>query len=228
QLINLSKSPSETDADPELEALISKTSTFQKEFQKTLADGRDKLLEMNSFRPKVAERIVEQIQTQDRDKSLEIYLTDVFRHFNVEMEDLASRTYFLHPTSVISEAFPSIPREGISVTFDRNHALRREDISFLSWDHPMVTDCIDMVLSSGTGSASFGILRNTNSPGLLLELLFVLETSKNQGVYLDRFLPDTPLRIVVDLNGNEVTDMYSFETFDKKLIPGKIEPLLDN
>ena len=228
QLINLSKSPSVTDADPELEALISKTSTFQKEFQKTLADGRDKLLEMNSFRPKVAERIVEQIQTQDRDKSLEIYLTDVFRHFNVEMEDLASRTYFLHPTSVISEAFPSIPREGISVTFDRNHALSREDISFLSWDHPMVTDCIDMVLSSGTGSASFGILRNTNSPGLLLELLFVLETSKNQGVYLDRFLPDTPLRIVVDLNGNEVTDMYSIETFDKKLIPGKIEPLLDN
>lgn len=228
RLLNISMSISPTDANQELEALIAETSLFQKELKKSLADGRDKLLEMNSFRPRIANKIVEQIQVEDRDKSLEVYFTKVFNHFNVEMEDLASRTYFLHPASVTTEAFPSIPREGISVTFDRNRALSREDISFLSWDHPMTTGCIDMVLSSGTGSASFGILRGANKPGLLLELIFVLETTKQQGVCIDRFLPNTPLRIVVDHNGNEVTDMYSTETFDKKLTPGQIEPLLEN
>lgn len=228
RLLNLTNSPSITEADPVLEALISETAIFQKELQKSLADGRDKLIEMNSFRPKIAAKIIAQIQKEDNDKSLEVYLTKVFRHFKMEMEDLASRTYFLHPASVITEAFPSIPREGIGVTFDRNHALSREDLSFLSWDHPITTECVDIVLSSDTGSASFGILRATKQPGLLLELLFVLETSRKQGVYVDRFLPNTPIRIVVDLSGRDVTDMYSSETIDKNLTPGQIDSLLDN
>lgn len=228
RLLNLTNSSSITEADSELDALISDSISFQNKLQARLADGRDKLLEMNSFRPKIASKIVAQIRKEDNDRNLEIYLTKVFRHFKVEMEDLAFRTYFLHPTSVITEAFPSIPREGIGVTFDRSYALSREDLSFLSWDHPITTECIDMVLSAGTGSASFGILRGTNEPGLLLELLFVLETSRKQGVYVDRFLPNTPIRIVVNLSGKDVTDKYSTETFDKQLITGQIDPLLDN
>jgi ATP-dependent helicase HepA len=92
----------------------------------------------------------------------------------------------------------------------------------------MTTGAIDMVLSSGTGSASFGVLRGSDSPGLLLELLFILETSGGQSMHVDRFLPKTPLRIVVDHAGKEVTDQFSAELFDKKLIPGKIDSLLDN
>ena len=228
RLLNVSKSRSYEEACPELEALISETSIFRKKLQASLADGRDRLLEMNSFRPAVAKKLVEQIQAADCDMSLEMYLTNVFDHFDVEMEDLAPRTYFLQPASEATEVFPSIPRKGISVTFDRKRALSREDISFLSWDHPMTTGSIDMVLSSGTGSASFGVLRGTNGPGLLLEILFVLETTSEQSIYVDRFLPNTPLRIVVDHTGKEVTDRYSVETFDKKLIPGSIDPLLDN
>jgi len=56
----------------------------------------------------------------------------------------------------------------------------------------------------------------------------VLETSKEQSIYVDRFLPNTPLRIVVDHAGKDVTDKYSVETFDKKLTPGQIDHLLDN
>ena len=228
RLRNLSQSHSETDQNTELEALITETSTFQKELKIRLADGKDRLLEINSFRPKTAKKLVEQIQSEDRDRSLEKYLTKTFNHFDIEMEDLAARTYFLQPASTITEVFPSIPREGISVTFDRKHALSREDISFLSWDHPMTTGAIDMVLSSGTGSASFGVLQGAESPGILLELLFVLETSKGKDIYVDRFLPNTPLRVVVDHAGNEVTEKYSVETFNKKLLPGKIDSLLDN
>lgn len=215
-------------AETELEALIAETSSFQKELQKRLADGRDRLLEMNSFRPEIAKKLVEQIQAEDSDQSLEGYFTKVFEHFNVEMEDLAPQTYFLHPASIMTEVFPSIPREGIRVTFDRKRALIREDFSFLTWDHPITTGAIDMVLSSGTGSASYGVLRGADSPGLLLEVLFVLEPSREQGIYVDRFLPNTPIRVVVDHTGKEVSDLYSLETFDKKLIPGQIAPLLEN
>jgi ATP-dependent helicase HepA len=228
RLLILFKSYSFTNVNKELEALISETAMFQKELQKNLADGRDRLLEMNSFRPKIAEKLVDQIKKEDCDKSLENYFTKVFNHFDIEMEDIASRTYFLHPVSEITEVFPSIPPEGTCVTFDRKRALSREDISFLTWDHPMTIGSIDMVLSSGTGSASFGVLRGTSSPGLLLELIFVLETSSDLSIYVDRFLPNTPIRIVVDHNGNNVTHSYSVELFDKKLIPGQIDALLDN
>ena len=228
RLQNLFRSHSFSGLNTELEALISETSHLKIELQASLAEGRNRLVEMNSFRPLVAKQVVDQIQAEDTDNSLENYMTKVFGHFDVEMEDLAARTYFLQPASVIAQSFPSIPSEGIPVTFDRKRALSREDIGFLTWDHPMATGSIDMVLSSGTGSASFGIIRGTNSPGILLEFLFVLETTSEQSIYVDRFLPNTPLRIVVDHTGKEVTDTYSVEIFDKKLAPGSIEPLLDN
>jgi len=228
RLLTISGSVSSSDSCPELETLIAETSIFRKELQKRLADGRDRLLEMNSYRPAIAAKLVEQIQAEDSDRSLENYFMRVFHHFDVEVEDLAARTYFLQPASEITGVFPSIPPEGIGVTFDRKRALSREDMSFLSWDHPMTTASIDMVLSSGTGSASFGVLRGFNRPGMLLEILFVLETTGEQSIYVDRFLPNTPLRIVVDHTGKDVTDSYSVETFDKKVTAGSIDPLLDN
>lgn len=228
QLLEIAKSPSGANADTKLDALITATSTFQKELKKSLADGRDRLLEMNSFRPKQAEKLIQQIRKEDHDTSLEKYLTKVFIHFGVDMEDLSARTYFLQPGSVIAGVFPAIPRQGVWATFNRKRALSREDINFLSWDHPITTDALDMVLSSETGNASFGLLKGTGSPGLLLELLFVLETSSGQNLGIDRFMPNTPIRIVIDHTGKDVTDKYAVEMLDKKLIRGQIAPLLDN
>lgn len=228
RLLNISSNQSFEDANGELETLILETSDFQKSLKKKLAAGRDRLLEMNSFRPKVAKELIEQIQNEDNVPTLERYLTKVFNQFDVEIEDLAPRTYLLHPASAAAEVFPSIPREGICVTFDRKRALSRDDVSFLSWDHPMVTGAIDMVLSSPTGSACFGVIRGTGSPALLLELLFVLETAGKQNTYVDRFLPNTPLRIVVDHTGKKVTDAYPVEMLNKMLKPSNIDALLEN
>jgi ATP-dependent helicase HepA len=216
------------DISTKLAALITDTAAYQKELKQTLANGRDRLLEMNSFRPLVAEQLIEKIKAADQDLGLEIYMTKVFEHFGIEMEDLAPRTYLLHPAQTNREAFPSIPDEGISVTFDRKRALSREDVSFISWDHPMVTGALDMVLSLGTGGASFGVLRGTDGTGILLEVTFVLETAGRKGIYVDRFLPSTPLRVVVNHSGDEVTEDYPLDLFNKQLIPGQIDSLIEN
>ena len=227
-LLSICLSPLSGDAYSALNALIKDTADFQKQLRKNLSEGRDKLLEMNSFRPEIAKDLIDQIEAEDQNPALEKYLSKVFCHFDMEMEDLSPRTYYLHPASQSTEAFPSIPREGLSVTFLRQQALIREDISFLTWDHPISTSAMDMVLSSGTGSASFGIIKGANSPGFVMELLFVLETAGAQNTSVDRFLPNTPLRIVVDHQGNEVTDSYSVESLNKKLQSGKIDALLEN
>lgn len=228
RLVDMALAASSTDISTKLDALITDTAAYQKELKQVLAHGRDKLLEMNSFRPSVAEKLVEKIKAADQDLGLELYMTQIFEHFGIEMEDLAPRTYLLHPAKANREAFPSIPDDGISVTFDRKRALSREDISFISWDHPMVTGALDMVLSLGTGGASFGVLRGTDETGILLEVTFVLETAGRKGVHVDRFLPSTPLRVVVNHSSEEVTGDYPVDLFNKQLIPGQIDDLIEN
>ncbi|MCB0855747.1 MAG: RNA polymerase-binding ATPase, partial [Bacteroidetes bacterium] len=228
QLLEVSLSASSPNHTEELKSLITNTATFQKELRTILADGRDRLLEMNSFRPEVANKLVEQIKKEDRDNSLETYLNYVFEHFGIEIEDLAPRTYLLHPNANNIDAFPTIPEEGISITFDRKRALSREDVSFISWDHPMATETIDMIVSSGTGNASFGILKSSGAPAILLEALFVLETVGGQNLHVDRFFPKKPLRVVIDHTLDEVTDLYPVELLNQHLKPGRIDDLLDN
>lgn len=228
RLIATALAASTTDISTKLESLIADTAAYQKELKQTLADGRDRLLEMNSFRPLVAEQLVKTIKAADQDLGLEMYMIKVFEHFGIEIEDLAPRTYLLHPGHSSKEAFPFIPDEGISVTFDRKRALSREDVSFISWDHPMVTGALDMVLSSGTGGASFGVLRGTAETGILLEVIFVLESADRKGVNVNRFLPSTPLRVVVNHSGEEVTGDYPIELFNKNLLPGKVGDLIQN
>ena len=228
RLVDTALAASLKDISTELNTLITDTVVYHKELKQTLANGRDKLLEMNSFRPMVADKLVEHIKAADLDLGLEMYMTRVFEHFGIEMEDLAPRTYLLHPARTNREAFPSIPDGGISITFDRKRALSREDINFVSWDHPMVTGALDMVLSLGTGAASFGVLRGTGQTGILLEVIFVLETAGKKGINVDRFLPSTPLRVVVDHTGDEVTADYPIELFNKQLRAGKIDDLIEN
>jgi len=228
RLLSTSLKFSFSDTEKQLKSLVSDTAAFQQELKTTLAKGRDRLLEMNSFRPKIAEKLVAQIQAEDLDVSLEIFMIKVFNHFSIEIEDLAPRTYLLHRPPTDSEVFPSIPDAGISITFDRKRALSREEISFISWDHPMITGAIDMMLSLGIGSTSFGVLKGAGSPGLLLELLFVLETAGEQRIYVDRFLPNTPLRVVVDHTGKDVSELYPADELDRQLIPGQIDALIQN
>ena len=212
----------------ELATLIADTAKFRKELRVTLAEGRDRLLEMNSFRPQKANELIEQINKADIDMKLEYFMTRVFENFGIEMEDLAARSYLLRPSRANNEAFPSVPDQGVSVTFDRTKALSREDLSFISWDHPMATGALDMVLSTGTGNASFGILREEGKPAILLEVLFVLEVVGGKSVQVDRFLPNTPLRIVVDHTGEDVTAVYTEQKIDDQIIPGPIDTILEN
>lgn len=218
---------SSPDAPQKLNEFIATTSTFQQKLKLRLAKGRDRLLEMNSFRPKVAEGLIQQIQEEDQEKSLENFMTEVFEQFGIEMEDLAPRTYFLEPVRKTIDAFPDLPDEGVSITFDRGRALSREDMRFLSWDHPMVTGGIDMVLSGGIGNASFGFLRGGRT-GILLEAIFVLEIVGGQQLHVDRFLPQTPIRIVVDHTGEGVEAEFPPSLFNQHLFPAPIDRLLEN
>ncbi len=193
-----------------------------------LSNGKDRLLEKNSFREGEAEELLDLVRELDTDESLEEFLKMIFEHFRVDMEYLAPRSYFLRTRHENSELFSAIPDGGISVTFDRKKALSREDFSFLSWDHPIVTGTIDMILSSGKGAVSYGVLRSDEKSAILLEFMFVVETIGGKSLNVDRFLPSTPIRLVTDHTGRRVTKSYPSADLEQNLVGGDHDEILEN
>jgi ATP-dependent helicase HepA len=83
-------------------------------------------------------------------------------------------------------------------TFDRSRALSREDVGFLSQDHPLVRAAIEAILGMETGNSVFGAWKSDQPGAVFLEVHLVLECVAPPNLHADRFLPATPLRVVVD------------------------------
>ncbi len=208
----------------DLTALIAETRIAREELSVRLEQGRDRLLELNSFRPQVAAGIVQEIQKQDADPTLDPFMVAVFDHFGIHVEELAPRTYQLGSAGVFADSFPGLPLEGMTVTCDRTRALSREDVQFLTWDHPLVTGALDLLLGTDKGNSSFGVWKDGKGTGLYLETIFLLECVAPPALHVDRFLPPAPLRVLVDPQGNDVGNTLDRDTLSRQLRPGDPYP----
>ncbi len=217
-----------TAADEELASLLKSTKAARKEIRRLLELGRDRLLELNSFRPAVAQKVIGEIQELERQPDLENYLLDVFDHFGVHIEELAPHTWQLNPQGIITDSFPAMPAEGMIATCDRRRALSREDVAFLTWDHPLVTGAMDLLLGAETGNCAFAVLPAANERAMFLELLFVLETIAAPRLHADRFLPLTPVRIVIGHKLQDATEAFAGNDWEQKLKKGSPFKLIDN
>ena len=192
-----------------LAKLIAETTEQQRVLVDQLAQGRDRLLELNSNRPEVAAGLVESIGEIDGSSDLESLVLDIFDHFGLRIEDFSKRTYFLDGSGVTTESFPGLPKDGLVATFDRAKALSRDDVSLLTADHPIVTGAMDLLLGSEQGNCSFGLWRDNTDKELFIEAIFVVETLAPAHLHADRFLPPTPLRVVVNQTKEEVNLDFS-------------------
>ncbi len=189
---------------PELEALIARTRVARLELERRLEQGRDRLLELNSFRPGLAREVVEAVAALDRDSRLEEFLLRIWDHYGVPVEDQGPRWFKIGADGVFAESFPGLPADGLAVTFDRRTALSREEIAFLTWDHPMVTGALDLLLGSPAGTTGCVAWPTARERDLWVETIHVLECVAPARLHADRFLSATPLCAVVDARGREV------------------------
>ncbi len=212
---------------PALARLIEETVVARRELTERLEQGRDRLLELNSFRPESAARLVKEISLRDADTTLERFMVSVFDHFNIHVEQLSARTYQLGSAGVFADSFPGLPAEGMTVTCDRQKALSREDVQFLTWDHPLVTGALDLLLGSEKGNSSFAKWPDAKAAGIYVETVHVLECIAPPSLHVDRFLPPTPLRVLVDHRGDDVGTTLSTEAVRQHLKNGDAYPLID-
>lgn len=210
-----------------LDRLLDQTRVARSELASRLEQGRDRLLELNSFRAETAARLVEDIRQQDADPVLEQFMVAVFDHFSIHVEELSPRTYQLGSAGVFADSFPGLPRDGLTVTGERRKALSREDVQFLTWDHPLVTGALDLLLGSEQGNSSFAFWPDPRTAGLYLEAIFLLECVAPPALHVDRFLPPTPCRVLVDHRGNDAGATVTTDLLQGRLRKGDAFALLD-
>lgn len=206
--------------DGEWQALIDEARTERERLEAELHTGRDRLLELNSGGAGEGEALVEAILEQDDQFALPIYMETLFDAFGIDSEDHSENALILKPSEKMLDAsFPLGDDEGVTITYDRNQALSREDMQFITWEHPMVQGGMDLVLSGSMGNTAVALIKNKAlKPGtVLLELLYVSEVVAPRSLQLGRYLPPAALRCLLDANGNDLSSRVAFETLNDQL-----------
>ncbi|SMF39732.1 MULTISPECIES: RNA polymerase-associated protein RapA [unclassified Pseudomonas] len=202
------------------DALVADARGERERLEAELHSGRDRLLELNSGGAGEGQALVEAILEQDDQFALPIYMETLFDAFGIDSEDHSENALILKPSEKMLDAsFPLGDDEGVTITYDRAQALSREDMQFLTWEHPMVQGGMDLVLSGSMGNTAVALIKNKAlKPGtVLLELLFVSEVVAPRALQLGRYLPPAALRCLLDTNGNDLASRVAFETLNDQL-----------
>ncbi|MBS4726141.1 RNA polymerase-associated protein RapA [Aeromonas veronii] len=203
-----------------LDALLVKTRELHEPLKARLEQGRDRLLEIHSSGGAAAQQLVDQLAAEDDDTGMISFALKMFDEIGVNQDDRGENALVLTPGDhMLVSSFPGLPQDGMTITFDRNTALSRDDMALLSWDHPMMRGGIDLILGSEIGATSVALLKNKALPigSILLELIFVAESAAHPQLY--RFMPPTPIRLLMDKNGQNLGEKVAFDAFNRQLTP---------
>jgi len=198
--------------------LTEQTRNASKVLLKQFSEGRDRLLELNSCNTERAEQIVDAMHEQEQRRLLSNYMEKIFDQFGVAQEHHTSSSIVLHPGEhMIGHSFPGLPEDGLTATFQRELALSREDFHYLTWEHPMVTGAMDMVINGDFGNTAFCTLKlpPLKAGTILLEAVFTVSCPAPPALQLHRYLPLASIRIVIDGRHNDLSNILTEKHFNQ-------------
>ncbi len=186
------------------------------ELLNNISKGHDALLDINSFNYEESKRIIEEVKAFTQTNNLMEYLVPILDSIGVNYEELNDKSFYLQPSeTMLIPAYPSLNNEGQSFTTDREYALYRDDLGFLSWEHPLTINTIELFTSSQIGNTTL-VTHEGELPGpIVFELIFKLEVITKLGEVATDFLPLTPIRVLIDSQGNDITKKYPKKVIDK-------------
>lgn len=168
-----------------------------------LQNGRDRLLEMNSCRQPQAAQLVDKVVAFEHEHNPKDLLMSATDLLNIHMEPLDSTRFSVIPSDqMLVPLVPGIPNDGCEVTFDRSTATAREDVQFVTWDHPLMQGLTELITTSELGVATVALLPNKALPPgtLFFEAIFTLTVKDTQAKAANAFLTESLLRVVVAKN----------------------------
>lgn len=190
-----------------VDALIAQTYELNNEYKAQLEQGRDKLLELNAAGAGKIEPLLDDIAVQDVSVTLPNFMNRLLDALGVQQDEKDHNSYVLMPTESMVSQIPGLDPEGMEVTYRRDTAASLEHLQFLSWDHPLVHNAMDMVLTDVLGKSSVAFIKDPSLPkgAYYLQANFVLSAQAPRDLQLNRFLPASPITVTVDAKANTTT-----------------------
>lgn len=174
--------------------------------RRRIESGRDRLMEQGALPLEQAEGLIDTIRRDDGDPGFQALVERLFDLCGIVTEPVAPHVFRLAPDHRYSQPLPGFRPSGLTVTTDRAIALTREDLGFLTGDHPLVGGAMDLFLGSGQGNVAFAHWICPGAPAFLLDMVFLLEAPAPPDLVVERFLPPTPIRVAVDHHLKDGTD----------------------
>ncbi|MDO8825327.1 RNA polymerase-associated protein RapA [Methylophaga sp.] len=180
--------------------LLKETQQAEQQLRENLSQGRDRLLTLNSYDESSAKEILMQVEEASSPLELAAFMDDFFDAYGVEQQAHSADSIILQRGDELRSDEIDLPEDGLTATYQRNRALSREDMAFLSWEHPLVLSAMDAVISSDLGNTAFCQLKSNLVPAgsLLLEVAFVMHCPAPKQFNITRFIPESYLRLVID------------------------------
>ena len=207
--------------DEALDEIITETRAM---FSAKLAEhdaGRNRLLELNACRPARAQQVIDAVRELDDDAALPRYLERALDIFGVDSQEIGKGLMHLQPSQHMLDGLPGLVKgeEGFNATYSRIQALARDDVQRLSWEHPLLREMMGRVLDGTMGNSALALLRHDAIPAgrLMAELVFRTHCPAPKKLHLNRFLPPTAVRLLLDESGANLTSKISFTGLGKNL-----------
>lgn len=202
------------------EAWLALINTEAQALRQTLEQGRDRLLELNSCREDIAAQWIEQITHAESSHNLEDVFEEVLDYYGVDSELGSQQSLVLHQGEQRTAIpFPMLGEDGMTVTFDRATALANEDMHFLTWEHPIVSQAIEGIVHGEPANCCIGKLSLKGlAPGtMLVECQFALECLAPDYLHLPRYLSEAAPRVLLTHEGRDLGHVLPAEALDQRV-----------
>ena len=205
--------------------LLQQTITLRNQLNQQMDRGRDRLLELTSHKPDLARELIGEIESNERTSELQRFTDNLFDRLGIHTEEGSENSLILKPSeNLVTGELPFLDDGGITCTFERDTALARDDLHFLTWEHPLVRETIDIVYNSELGNASVAMIKAKSiKPGtVMVETLHTADCPAPKRLEIGRYLDQSPLRSLITLDGRDLGKAISCENLTKLIKPVSI------
>jgi ATP-dependent helicase HepA len=199
---------------------ISSTKLTYEAYCKKIEEGRDLIVEAHSYDDSKAKELCKEITNFESKTTPQNFFEQICNHIGLELEELNDNSFYVRPSdNMLIPSYPGLTSEGISFSYDRIYSLTKDSIHLLSWEHPMILGAFDLLINSQLGNTTY-ISQSLLPRNIYFEFILSIQCTDKYKYISSTFLPFTPIRILLDIQGKDLTREYS-----KKMIDNSIERL---
>lgn len=185
-----------------LDDLTRQLAAERDELLASLEEGRDRLLELHSCHPQRARRLAKDMTITHIEDEAELndFLELFADAFGLELIDLGGDCITIAPGDhMLVPDMPHLPEDGFMATTRRDIALARDDVQFLSWEHPFVDQALELITSGPAGNASAGYIEDHDfrTGDCFIELQFVARCPAPKALAVERYLPPNAMHLMM-------------------------------